>query len=238
MERDWTIWNFIVRKVRRIVFIESYRKIFLTLGIVKRIRIENFPFNIFHTYSRIRGRGSRPFFRTTISIPYFYMGKNLLFPNRGDNHIRKNYYSIPLTISSELYLRFRSQRVFDPNLDHTSILPLYPCVCSSDFGPSPHKSRRESNSRSSAIFSRETKYEAPDKSLRSIIVAWKKSVPSGIPSLSLSSTPPDPINHDPFSFLFLSLQSFDPPNFNLLLTFQSNQNFERLSNLYFLILSF
>lgn len=218
------------------VFIESYRKIFLTLGIVKRIRIENFPFNIFHTYSRIRGRGSRPFFRTTISIPYFYMGKNLLFPNRGDNHIRKNYYSIPLTISSELYLRFRSQRV-DPNLDHTSIPPCIRASVPPILGRTPIN-RRESNSRSSAIFSRETKYEAPDKSLRSIIAAWKKSVPSGIPSLSLSSTPPDPINHDPFSFLFLSLQSFDPPNFNLLLTFQFNQNFERLSNLYFLILSF
>lgn len=141
------------------VFIESYRKIFLTLGIVKRIRIENFPFNIFHTYSRIRGRGSRPFFRTTISIPYFYMGKNLLFPNRGDNHIRKNYYSIPLTISSELYLRFRSQRV-DPNLDHTSIPPCIRAPVPPILGRAPIN-RAGSQTREARRFSREKRNTRP-----------------------------------------------------------------------------
>lgn len=100
----------------RIVFIESYRNIcHFLLGIVEKIRIENFH-STFFTLTLARGRGSHPFSSNSNHHfhPIFLRGEKFIIPNLGDNHNQKNY-SIPLTISSEL-LRFRSREC--PNLDH------------------------------------------------------------------------------------------------------------------------
>lgn len=65
----------------RIVFIESYRNIcHFLLGIVEKIRIENFH-STFFTLTLARGRGSHPFSQLEPPFPsHIFTEKNLLLP--------------------------------------------------------------------------------------------------------------------------------------------------------------